>query len=60
MPWGKGRDLFLTKQTSFNPNIIILNAVYTRVWAQLRNQRQLLTMDILVLATMKNAAKCDT
>ena len=24
------------------------------------NQKQLLTMDILVLATMKNAAKCDT
>ena len=28
--------------------------------ARIENQRQLLTMDILVLATMKNAAKCDT
>ena len=37
-----------------------LNAANVRACAKSRTQEQLLTMDVLVLATMKNAAKCDT
>ena len=52
--------------THFKPNFQLflsethLNAASVRAQAKSRTQEQLLTMDVLVLATMKNAAKCDT
>ena len=38
--------------------VVMLDCMYERV--ELRNAEQLLATDILVLVTMKNAAKCDT
>jgi len=36
-----------------------LNAAHVRAGAKSRTQEELLTIDVLVLVTMKNATKCD-
>jgi predicted nucleic acid-binding protein len=55
----EGRHIFKPIINSFLSEIH-LNAASVRAQAKSRTQEQLLTMDVLVLATMKNAAKCDT
>ena len=56
------RAAIYTFQTTYQLVLseIHLNAASVRAQAKSRTQEQLLTMDVLVLATMKNAAKCDT
>ena len=49
--------LFVSKNVQ---NFIHLIKIKMKIKQNNKNKKQLLTMDILVLVTMKNAAKCDT